>query len=270
MKLSEYAGLHGIHAFTRADFEFVGSKVTTDPGRLILVGGQAIEVWGAFLNVPAPAGQHETLTEDTDWLGSESDARWLCEQLGNHELKIAKDWLSPNTAIAYLQRPDGRILLMDFLRTIIGPSPQEVERLAVSVKIKDITIRVLHPLLCLESRIANLAALPSKRNGNGFQQAEWAIAIVSAFIEYIAQNHSIRHATRACHWVERIALSRDAKYCYQHFGIDPFRAVTGPTVQLIGGQFVAQDWPRVVARVARKRGKWRKPTLSVLDQGFRT
>jgi len=80
-RLSQIVKDAGIHAFTRDDFYLVCNGVAQDPARLVLVGGQAIEVWGVLLDVPALTGDQNSLTEDTDWLGSATDAQWLANFL---------------------------------------------------------------------------------------------------------------------------------------------------------------------------------------------
>ncbi len=184
MRLSAYVNQHGIDAFNFDDFIFVGQQVAKSPEALILVGGQVLETWGLAFNVLAPTGDTNPLTEDADWLGGKRDAIWLCERLGkaHTELVLAGDFDStPSTAYAYLRRPDGRVLMMDFLRAIVGPSNEEIRKLAVPVQVADqVTLHVLHPLLCLESRMANLEVLPAKREGNGPMQAQWAVNIARA------------------------------------------------------------------------------------------
>jgi hypothetical protein len=209
MRLSAYVNQHGIDAFNFEDFLFVGQQVAKAPEPLILVGGQALETWGLAFNVLAPTGEQAPLTEDADWLGGKKDAIWLCERLGveNTELMIAGDFdSSPSTALAYLRRPDGRILMMDFLRAIVGPSNEEVRRLAVPVTIADqVTLHVLHPLLCLESRMANLEVIPGKRTGNGPMQAVWSVNIAAAYLQARLGSDSNDQLAAACRMIAEMA-----------------------------------------------------------------
>jgi hypothetical protein len=80
MILRELLKKQGLDSFTVEDFKFVTSKIAEDPDRLILVGGQAIAVWGIIFDVPSPQA-HQTLTEDADWLGGKLDAKWLSSRL---------------------------------------------------------------------------------------------------------------------------------------------------------------------------------------------
>jgi len=160
-RLSQIVKDAGIQAFTRDDFYLVCNGVTQDPARLVLVGGQAIEVWGVLLNVPAPTGDQNSLTEDTDWLGSAADAQWLANFLQcENAIELTKATLddnTANTAVLLLQRPDGRILLMDFLHSITGLGNAAINKMAVLLELpnqhgKLLSMRVLHPLHCLQSR----------------------------------------------------------------------------------------------------------------------
>lgn len=262
MRLSQYVSDHGVDAFNFEDFLYVGSKLATDPNRLVLVGGQAIETWGHYFQVLAPTGQHEPLTEDTDWYGNADDARWLCRLLGRKstELYIAKNFdPSPNSAQAYIERPDGRVLMMDFLRAVVGLTHEEIVQYAVPVTVAGINFSVLHPLYCLESRLANLKGLPSKRNTNGVMQANWAIDIVAAYLEKMPSNGaSVRDVMKACQQLADSSEYRAGPYCFDNYGIDPLRAVPAAILEFIGGQFVTEYWPRRLERIATKRARNRK------------
>ena len=136
-------------------------------------------------DVLAPTSDRYPLTEDTDWLGDADDAKWLCSLLGVDDTEVifpAVDHLTPSSALAYLSRPGGRIVMMDFLHSIVGPNTEKVRKLAMEIVVGATKVRVLHPLLCLESRMANLKDIPAKGRGNGPMQAVWAVNIVRAFL----------------------------------------------------------------------------------------
>ena len=235
-----------------------------EPKRLILVGGQALETWGVVLNVPAPNGQLNPLTEDADFLGSLEDAKWLVKLLGIDHTELyspAFDDPTPNTALIYLQRKDNQVLMMDFLRCVTGLQNKEIDQLAAEIEVPTpsgsfIKLRVLHPLHCLVSRMANLESHPKKRQGNGFMQADWAITIVQAYLETLAKNATELQVRKACQKVAEMAEFGPGRYCYTNFAIDPLRAVT-PNVLAAGGDgFVTNDWPRTMARIKGRRKKW--------------
>jgi hypothetical protein len=272
LRLSALVNQRGVDAFTFDDFLFVGGKVSLDPSRLILVGGQALETWGVVFDVLAPTGDRHPLTEDADWLGGKKDAQWLCDLLGKDttELQLASvDEVGPSSAIAFHKRPDGRILLIDFLHTIVGPSSDDVRRLAVPIQVggaNPITLHVMHPLLCLASRLHNLKTLESKRRGNGPMQAQWAISIVEAFITRTIAQGDLRQAQKACQKVAEQAEYQAGPFCYLEFRLDPLLAVTPAHVQAIGGRFATEEWPRTVERIEQRRERRRRAAALRAEQ----
>lgn len=235
-----------IDKFTPDDFQFVTKKVSTDPDRLILVGGQALEVWSVIFDVPSPLGQGIALTEDADWLGGKLDAKWLCDQLSGGaevDLHFAEDFdATPSSAIAYVKRGQ-RVLLMDFLRTIVGPSVEEVRRLAVRLHLDGCTIDVLHPLLCLHSRLANLEVLASKRIGNGPAQAHWMVKIANAyFLDMVAQGQPPDEVAKACRTVAKLAeFNKAGKFCFLEFSIDALQSIPEEAVAYAGQGFATKE-----------------------------
>jgi hypothetical protein len=55
-----------------------------------------------------------------------------------------------------------------------------------------------------------------------------------------------------------MATSGAGLFCEHEYGLDAMAAVTPELVSQIGGRFERDDWPRVVARVANARGRFRK------------
>ncbi len=261
---------HGLAAFTPEDFFSVSKQVSLDPSRLVLVGGQALEVWSVLLNVPPPTGNGSPLTEDTDWLGSAADAKWLAGLLDDTmvvDLKLATlDDSTANTAVMLLHR-DGtnRVLLMDFLHSVTGLTDKEIQALAVPIDLphKDdggtITLRVLHPLHCMASRLANLKTHASKRNGNGVQQAEWAIHILAAWLNTVALGGNEAQVRKACTSVADLAYKDYSQYCYHTYGLDPLKAITPELVAAGGVGFNTLGWPTLASRtelLRKKKANW--------------
>lgn len=201
------------------------------------------------------------MTEDADWLGGKRDAQWLCDRLGspaNVELQLAKDFEgTPSSAMAYLRRGD-RVLLMDFLRTIVGPSTKDIEDLAVEVQLRETSFAVMHPLLCLESRLANLEVIPGKRRGNGPDQAKWMIDITRAFLlNWVSTCQPPKQVAKAIKKIAELAEFKSAgRYCYLNFGLNALDAIPEEAVTYAGKGFSEQEWPRLRARIVGKQARW--------------
>jgi len=264
------AKANGVAAFTPEDFFSVSKQVSVDPSRLILVGGQALEVWSVLLDAPPPNGNGTPLTEDTDWLGSARDAEWLANQLGGTmsiELSVAKLGDStPNTAVMLLHRNGTeRVLMMDFLHSVTGLTDKEIHALAVPIELphqetgEKVTLRVLHPLHCMASRMANLKTHEKKRNGNGPQQALWAIDILAAWLRTVERDQDEKQMRKACQNVAELAQKDYAKYCYQNYQLDPLQAVSSDMVTAGGEGFSTKGWPTIKNRIEQQReneAKW--------------
>lgn len=272
MRLSELAVQNGVDAFKFDDFLFVSRPLKQDPSRLVLVGGQALEAWGHLFQVAPPTGDHEPLTEDTDFLGNKEDARWLCKLLGKDDtdLVLAKDFdPSANTAIAFIRRPDGRILMIDFLHAIVGVSNAEITKSAVCADIAGCQLQILHPLLCLKSRLANIQSLPSKRNSNGVMQARWAIDIVRAYLsDLLERGASQKELIQQFSMVSEMAEFGAGPYCYKHCQLDPLAAISSEMAEQVGLRFATEDWPRRLARIEGKRQKEQSIRPAVHILGF--
>ncbi len=68
-------------------------------------------------------------------------------------------------------------------------------------------VYVLHPILCVKSRIESLHKLKNKRNGNGITQARMAIEVVGKFLnEVLHEDNGMRQALNAVKKLRYIAL----------------------------------------------------------------
>ena len=225
------------------------------------MGGQAVSVWGILFDIPSPLGAQQTLTEDADWLGGKLDAKWLCDRLGSSsdvDLQFAGDFDStPSSALAFLRRGH-RVLMMDFLRAIVGPDTSEIQRLAVEVVLKEFRFLVMHPLLCLESRFANLEALPSKRRGNGPLQAAWMINITRAFLrDQVAQGLEPKQVAKAIKRIVELAeFKKEGRYCLVHFDLNAMDAIPDEAIAHAGEGFASHEWPRLRERILSKQQRW--------------
>lgn len=163
---------------------------------------------------------------------------------------------------------------MDFLANITGVENADLMKYAADVDMPmpngtTASLRVLDPVHCLLSRMANLKAYAKKREGNGLLQAKWAIDIVRAYLRYmVAVGASEAIMRKQCHRVAELAehASKSAEYCWLHYRIDPLEAVSEDVVDACGTRFAGIDWPLTVQRIRRKQEKWlnKKATTMVV------
>jgi hypothetical protein len=218
----------------------------------ILVGGQALAVWAMALGVTPAPPLDAFVTSDVDFLGSKAVASELAERL-HAELMVppAEDPVQVNSAMLVLRDASLGTVLVDFLNEIVGVDSANVRKRAQEMEAFGTTFRVMHPVDCLASRIANLQSLPHKRNEFGIAQARLAIDIVRKFIEKVARGGNPRHALDLSEFVGRLARSRAAAQVSGEFGIDVLLAIP---VEALPRAFVEKQWPHLVTRASR-RGK---------------
>lgn len=226
----------------------------------LLVGGQALAFWALYYDVQPVGVLSAAVTTDVDFIGSKVVARALWESLGAPwELATATlDDFGPQTAKVYATVPHEGVKQIDFLGAIVGITTADVVERAVEVELPEgATLRVLHPLDVLESRLRNLEALSSKRNPVGVAQAKLALQVVRKFIEMLLVDaEKPRTVFSAVNRVTKIALDSGLANVAFEYGLDVLSAV--PLDQIHTPDFHSRQWPRVLARLAVKREKYAK------------
>jgi hypothetical protein len=156
----------------------------------ILVGGQAINLWATLLDIKL---SKPSFTRDIDFIGDGSDARRANQRISiPHELKLAnQDDSSINAAVIIVRFPQHDAdTPIDFLMTLYGLDRAVLEKSAVEIEVDHFLIKVIHPVLLMQSKLHNFG-LPSKRTDEGFEQARISIEIVHAFIATAMHNPEV-------------------------------------------------------------------------------
>lgn len=229
----------------------IGQAATSDT---ILVGGQAIEFWAAYYGIEAglPA-----VTRDIDFIGSLRDAMLADDALTlPHKLhKATLDDATPNTGVISVRIPGKPAPTpIDYLCAIEGVSTGEARRMAVEVRIEGVFLKVLHPLLCLESKVTNLWKFPSKRRAEGVEQARMATAIVNAYLGELLESGAVRDTLKAIERVLEFALTRQSHYAALVCRINTLDAL--PLDRLARSKdariarFMARRWPQAAEHIA--------------------
>jgi hypothetical protein len=196
-----------------------------NPESVVLVGGQALAFWVDQLDIPRPELETPALTQDADFFATRTDAEHLARILGAEVTLATMDHVTPNTATIQLIGSSGQRLLIDCLSMLIGLRNADIQRLAVPFTNDDQALRVLHPILCLESRFHNLHRLSAKRHKNGIAQAKVAVKVAEAYIASVQGQGQRRLARRAAARILRLARSQAGLFVYAEWGIDALLAV---------------------------------------------
>jgi hypothetical protein len=226
---------------------------------LVLVGGQALAFWARYYSIEPPADLVPYVTLDVDFLGGAVDARTFAAGLPAARVYIASiDDHTPSSARVVSNNVLGKPLEVDFLHSLAGLSERDVRNSALSLDAaRGASIRIMHPLHCLESRIVNLALLPHKRDRFGIAQARLAVAVLHAHLQAILEGKDGNR--RALKMVERIgelALTEPGKRCFLQYQIDVLESI--PVQSIASAQFKNRRWPQITGQVAAARTALRR------------
>lgn len=178
--------------FGAEDVIAIASRLNADDASFV-VGGQATNLWAWYYRGRSPELQFdEPLTSlDIDYFGSFRVAQDFAAAIGGQVIKPDTETMnSPNTAIV-LTEYEGKRLLIDFLNGILGVKLKELETGVALMLVEadlegephQVEIAVLHPVLCLRSRVANmLHPATRRRDAFAWRQLHAAIAVVRCYI----------------------------------------------------------------------------------------
>ncbi len=191
----------------------------------VLIGGQALQVWcdryaphiGA-LNAYAPF-----TSKDVDVQG---DRRVLerCAATFSVTPRYPRT-LEDATNVGFLELQLGtRCVGVNVLTSPYGIRASEANDTALTVSVGSQNLRVLHPVLCMESRLANVAGL-GRTAARELRQARASILCARGFIAEVAKDHP-RDALRLCERVFRYARKNlHARNAFRTHELDAFAAV---------------------------------------------
>lgn len=224
----------------------------------LLVGGQALATWAVHYDIEPVSELSLAVTTDADFIGTSDVAEALQRSLGQPWMLRTGtlDDAGGQVAKVYAKVPGEGIKQVDFLSGILGLGTEDVRRRASEITLADgITVHLLHPLDVLESRLRNLDSLATKRNAIGVAQARLAVRVVRAFIEDLMDaGDDPRKVRQAVKRVEKMALDARLSRVAFAYEVDVLAAV--PVARIAYSRFHEQQWPKVLARLERKREKF--------------
>jgi hypothetical protein len=146
---------------------------------------------------------------------------------------------------------------IDFLGSLVGLDTKDARDDAVEVTLSSgKTIRVLHPIDVLRSRLHNLASLASKRAEHGYAQARLAISVVTAFLRQQAAEAPKRELLDHVKELREIALDKSLAKVYYECGFDVLSCV--PVEQMPDENLRQIRWPQILDEVREARVKQAK------------
>ncbi len=182
----------------------------------VIIGGQAVNIWSIRLEQanqePWKSGRPYT-SSDADGFGDIPSVAKLAEALRDEnysvEVQLAEtpEERRKNTGIITATSKDLSISI-NILRHPEGLTPSEVWQTAQPVPFKDKTLKVLHPLLCVEGKASCLIQLPQNDPENPRQDEKHlvlSLANLRVYLEMIGHDNP-EDATRIADRIPGLAL----------------------------------------------------------------
>jgi hypothetical protein len=223
----------------------------------LLVGGQALALWAIYFDVEPVGVLSEKITSDADFIGNAELAEKLGRTLKWDLWRPNFDDATPQTA-KLTRAVKGGVQQIDFLSGIIGLESQAIQTRAVEITLRSgISLRVLHPLDVLESRLQNLLSLPEKRDETGVAQANLAIAIAGRFLEQLFETDTGQRALfDAIERIAQIATNKRLSSVIVDYSLDLLAIV--PVSKIGNSEFRTLRWPQITAAARKQTNKYRE------------
>jgi hypothetical protein len=223
------------------DVKPVLAKIADLERDLILVGGQAVNFWASYYEhrVPELAREAPFTSKDIDFCGEQAAVRVCAERLGGTARLATFDDATPNSGTVVFVDAAGIKRTLDVVSAPFGLDAAEVHSTALPVEIlddagakTDISFFVMHPVLCMESRVHNVVGLASYYDtDHGRRQLRASILCAHEFLRDVLDgkmeaDDPSRAVLKLNERVFRFCIQdRHAKELYRASGVDPAAAM---------------------------------------------
>jgi hypothetical protein len=207
---------------------------------MVLVGGQALAFWMQRYGIDA---QSATISNDGDVLGDLAKAHDIAQRL--KAAVVIPDQNALTSLVAQIRVPvsGGKVRNIDVLHLLYtvsglrksGEFTRRVVRRSVEVQWRaGKSIRVMHPLDVLESRVQNAVGLLDEKGPHVLTQAVWAIQVARASILRVAhaKQPGDERVGELVQDVYQLAHSRPGRDLLKDHGIEVLDAID---LEALGG-----------------------------------
>lgn len=241
--------------------------------QVVLIGGQAVAVWVNQLadRLPSVTSQ-QVASRDIDFLGARAQVQRVAELL-DAKVYLAHAWrdrMNPLSGVATFLDGNKNVRRLDFLHTAYGMSSDDIRETAIEISIevadgRSISLWVMHPERCMESRVFN-SELAGKQTELAWRQLAASIACARAFSELLVDDAGDRGAHAEMKLNERIcdlASQQVTRGLFERRGVDVLDAVVDdPGSPSYTGRGGCRSCDVASRRSAVRRRTPRNPTSS--------
>ena len=207
---------------------------------MVLVGGQALAFWMLRFGIGGRPGNPDArlsgVTTDVDFLGSVEFALDLAHALNARFVASDKRAMTALVGQVRIPAANGLAYNVDILHQIFdigglaksAAFTRRARARASEVQLEESrTIRILHPVDVLASRIQNAAGLTQAKGPHVVTQARWSVQVARRALELLARNDASKTDRPGALAAEiyRLAISRAGRIVLQDHGIEVADAI---------------------------------------------
>ena len=247
------------------DVRPVLAKIADLERELVLVGGQAVNFWASHYQrrVPELAREAPFTSNDIDFCGDQNAVRVCAERLGGTPRVPAFDDATPNSGTVVFVDAAGVTRTLDVVSAPFGLDAAEVHATALAVEILDdagastgVRFFVMHPVLCMESRVHNVVGLAADYDTDqGRKQLRLSILCAREFLRdvldgFMEAENPVRAVLKLNERIFRFSVQGQAKALYRAGHVDAAEAILDD--ERLPAAFRATRLPQIRAQLAAR------------------
>jgi hypothetical protein len=259
--------LNSQEQFTAEDVIAVASIINLEDG-VFVVGGQALNLWAERFSARTPelSAYGPYTSKDIDYFGHKEAAAKLAEALGGKVIFPKLEDPTPSTALVEAEI-NGKSVQIDFICNVLGVVARDLENaiaeIAVPIRTEGfedrmLTIPLMHPVHCLQSRVANVLHPATRRSDRtAMRQLYAAPIVVREYIDEALDDGDTREAYKCFQEIFRYVRSDSfGAVAYAKTPIDPFGIIIHfSDDQRIDERYRKHNIPSMIAEITKRREK---------------
>jgi len=238
-------------------FRRLGSSEIEDA---TLIGGQAAAFWAVYYKVASPI---QMTTKDIDLLADRTAAARFAR---SYRVKLNEARTPRVPDFAFIEvRVGNTPVRVDFLRSVHGLDATEVisTRLGLQTEDMDLPIYVMHPMLCMASRLFNTYQLPGRYTLEEKERLKRSLRALNAYLIDLAR-HTDKDSERPGRALSTIAervflisLTDAGSTAWYRDKIDVFESIPPPGRELpYPKKFASLRYPQMLKKLAVRKAEF--------------
>jgi hypothetical protein len=231
---------------------------------VVVVGGQAVNLWANFYRERVPQLEEYLpfASEDLDFYGGRLEAL-ACHQVLGGQIFLNQDFdPSPNAGIVTVNYQSQK-LRIDFLASVYGLSEAEIVSTAIPFlgagTLSGLSLKVLHPALCLEGKLKCLKGLP-QQNRQDLKHVKMSLLCLRQLMSDLGKKGEISPFLRLAERILNNAINETGLHAWYHHNIVIESAIPVEPSQILSDErwqkFIDLRLPNALQQLTSKRVRY--------------